>query len=1282
MFVAPGIPYSKSPSVNDPLPRACEIHKLQDSSVGMSPDTPSTGTSPGPIDVSFPPELPITGRLDDIADALSRHQVLIVAGETGSGKTTQLPKLCLQLGRGGEGKRIGHTQPRRLAARTVAQRIAEELGEAPGNTVGYKVRFTDTLAEDSAIKLMTDGILLAEIEGDRALSQYDTLIIDEAHERSLNIDFLLGYLKQLLPRRPDLKVIITSATIDVQSFSRHFNDAPVIEVSGRSFPVETLYLEPESSDGGTIEQAADAVQRIAERDFGAAGDTLVFLSGEREIRELALLLRRRQIPGIELLPLYARLSQAEQQRVFDTRRRSGMRVVMATNVAETSLTVPGIRFVVDTGFARVSRYSVRSKLQRLPIEPISQASANQRQGRCGRIAEGICLRLYSEQDFLARPEFTEPEIQRTNLAAVILRMLQLRLGNVADFPFINPPDTRLVRDGYRLLQELTAATGQGSLTATGRRMARLPTDPRFSRMLLVAADAACLREVLIIVSALSVQDPRERPVEKQQAADQAHRRFWDERSDFLAYINLWDYYEEQRQSLSQNQLRKLCKKEFLAFMRMREWRDVHRQLTIACRESGLSQNRDAAAYDTVHRTLMSGLLDNLAQWQEGRDYLGSRNRKLQIFPGSGQAKKKPRWIVAAEIVETSQVFARCVARIEPDWAMDINPSLLKHHDYEPHWQMRSGRVMANRRTSLYGLVLADRQRIHYGPINPTVSRELLIRGALVEGRMKPRPAFLKHNLKLLEDMQALESKVRRRDLVADEDAIFAFYDERLPDTITTAGRLRGWLKKQGQGDAALRLSQTSLLLRPVDEELGQQFPDQLEWEDMQLALSYHFEPGHPQDGVSVTVPVGLLNRIPRYYFDWLVPGLLRDKCIALVKGLPKALRKQLVPVPDVVDRVLVGVEAQNRALTEVLAERLKAVNGVRVSVEDWSSDALDDFYRMNIRIVDTDGSLLRQGRSLAPLIEACRDRAKASLVSDDQPELPNKLTGWTIDALPERQRTRQAGVEVESYPALQDEGDSVSVGLFDYPQEAHIRHRSGVVKLLRLQSTQAVRSLRRTLLKDNAASLLLAGAGLERDPLIDDLINAAFYRACLESLTDLPRDAAGFKQALEQGRGELINVGNDYERVLRNMLSPLVDAKKRLNTIAGSQLDPVKQDVNTQLSHLLAPGFLFSTPWTWVSHYPRYMKALAMRLERLTANPGKDLAHVETLTALQQPLLETLEHDAMALLSNPPLQQYRWMLEELRVSFFAQSLGTSLPVSVKRLQEQWDQAQQVQKAQR
>ena len=791
-------------------------------------DSPSP--APPATSIEFPQELPIAQRREDIARAISEHQVVIVAGETGSGKTTQLPKICLQSGRGVNGL-IGHTQPRRLAARTVAQRIAQELGSELGGLVGYQVRFTDRVSDDTAIKLMTDGILLAEMQRDRLLRRYDTLIIDEAHERSLNIDFLLGYLKRILPRRPDLKVIITSATIDVDSFSRHFDDAPIIEVSGRSFPVQTLYLDDTAeAEEGREQQIVALVQDIEAGQFGKRGDILVFLPGERDIRELAKALRH--VDAVDVLPLYARLSQAEQQRVFERGSQRGIRAVLATNVAETSLTVPGIRYVIDPGEARISRYSYRTKIQRLPIEAISQASANQRQGRCGRVEAGVCLRLYSEQDFQQRPEFTDPEIKRTNLAAVVLQMLSLGLGKVEAFPFINPPDPRMVRDGYKLLQELGAVTAGGALTAVGKQLARLPVDPRLGRMVLAAKEHGVLDEILVIAAALAVQDPRDRPTDKQQQADQSHARFRHPRSDFMAWLNLWRYYEEQRQALSQNQLRKLCQREFLSFMRMREWRDIHTQLTIACRQQQLKPRGslpEEENYQGIHIALLSGLLSNIAQFDEGRDYLGSRNRKLQIFPGSSLARKKPKWLVAAEIVETSRVFAREVAAIEPDWVLGINPDLLKYHYYEPRWQPRSGRVMAYERVSLYGLTVADKRSVHYGPIAPQESRELLIREALVAGRYKRPPDFLQHNLQLVGDIEALESRTRRRDLLADEQVLFDFYDERLPQKITTSAHLQSWLKRNPRAAETLLLSRDRLLARSPGADLENQFPDHLTW---------------------------------------------------------------------------------------------------------------------------------------------------------------------------------------------------------------------------------------------------------------------------------------------------------------------------------------------------------------------------------------------------------------------------------------------------------------------
>ncbi|HAN68748.1 MAG TPA: ATP-dependent RNA helicase HrpA [Halieaceae bacterium] len=1225
--------------------------------------------------ISYPPELPVVQARDDIAQAIADHQVVIVAGETGSGKTTQIPKICLDLGRG-RLARIGHTQPRRLAARSVAQRISDELAVPLGDTVGYQVRFTDQVSESSAIKLMTDGILLAEVRHDRLLRQYDTLIIDEAHERSLNIDFLLGYLKQLLPRRPDLKLIITSATIDVATFARHFDDAPVIEVSGRGYPVETVYLDPaEDRDLGLQEQVTGLVADIEHGRFGERGDVLVFLPGEREIRELARALR--ELERIEVLPLYARLSNAEQSRVFDLSRRRLMRVVLATNVAETSLTVPGIRYVIDPGDARISRYSFRTKVQRLPIEPVSQASANQRQGRCGRVAAGVCIRLYSEADFLSRPEFTDPEILRTNLAAVILQMLQLGLGEVQHFPFINPPDPRMVRDGYKLLQELGAVSARGKLTALGRQMAKLPIDPRLARMVLAGQDRGCLEEVLVIAAALAIQDPRERPADKQAQSDQMHARFRHERSDFMAWLSLWRYYEEQRQALSQSQLRKLCQREFLSFLRMREWRDMHAQLRMACRQLGLRAAGELPAsgeepFESVHRALLAGLLSNIAQHQENRDYLGSRNRKLQIFPGSNLGRQRPKWIVAAEVVETSRVFARTVAAIDPAWVLEANPDLLKRHYYEPRWEARQGRVMAWERVTLYGLTVADKRAVHYGPIKPVEARELLIREGLIAGRFPRHPAFLKHNLRVVREVEGLEAKARRRDLLADEQVLYAFYDERLPADTTTAERLRSWLGAEEGADRALRINREQLLARDPGAELGEQFPDRLLWGDLELRLSYRFEPGQEADGVSVTLPVGLLNRVPRFRFEWLVPGLLRDKCIALVKGLPKEKRKQLVPVPDRVDQALAELRPDDEPLTAALARVLGKQSGLKLRMEDFAPQALDPFYSMNVRVVDADGRMIQQGRDLAALIAELRDDTRETIVAapSGSPACEG-LTDWPEKALPEQWRFRQAGTEIVTWPALVDKGETVAVALCDYPGQAHAEHRKGVLRLLRLQHRQQVKFLRKQLLQGNEASLLLAAAGQPREVLVEDMIDAAWAQVA-QLDESLPRDSESFA-ACARRSGQVVGTANHLEATVLNALRPLAEARTVLARCKEPELGAAIADIEAQLATLWQPGFQRDTPAEWLGQYPRYMKALKQRADNLKGQLARDNGHRERLQQLGQPLWEALERSPGLLALCPAAATYRWMLEEFRVSLFAQQLGTRTPVSEKRLQQQWGQ---------
>jgi ATP-dependent helicase HrpA len=1235
------------------------------------PGTPPERLIPA---ISYPEALPVARAREEIRAAIERHPVVVVAGETGSGKTTQLPKICLELGRGRR-RRIGHTQPRRLAARTVAQRIAEELQQPLGELVGYQVRFHEQVGEATAVKLMTDGILLSEMARDRDLRQYDTLIIDEAHERSLNIDFILGYLKRLLARRDDLKVIITSATIDEERFARHFGDAPVIRVSGRSYPVQTHYL---LATGEVVEEplslVEEAVHSVRRGDWGEPGDMLVFLPGERDIRDLARRLRPEKT--LDVLPLYARLSQAEQARVFGRGARRGLRVVLATNVAETSVTVPGIRYVIDPGVARMSHYSYRTRVQRLPIEPISRASANQRMGRCGRVGPGVCLRLYSEADFLARPEFTAPEIQRSNLAAVVLQMLQLGLGEVQRFPFIDPPDPRLVRDGYRLLEELGAVDGRQRLTRLGRRMAAFPVDPTLSRMLLAARNLGVLPELLVIVSALAIQDPRERPAEKQQQADQSHARFRHSRSDFLSLLNLWRYYEAQRQTLSENRLRRLCQREFLSWLRMREWRDIHRQLTIACRAQGLHPAAELAEetdYAGVHRALLTGLLANIAQQDERRDYLGARNRRMTVFPGSTLARKPPKWLLAGEVVETQRVYARMAAAIEPEWLLDVNPALLRHQYYEPRWQRERGRVVAWRRTLLFGLTVSDRVAVNYGKQAPQESRELLIREGLIPGRWPKAPAFLRHNQRLQREVEDLESRIRRRDLLVDEEALYRFYDERLPTPLTTAAALAAWLKEDPARDRALRLSRGDLLARDPGDAL-EQFPDRLHWEGQDYRLSYQFSPGGEADGVSITVPVALLNRVPRLRLQWLVPGLLREKCIALVKGLPKALRRQLVPVPDRVDRALAALTPVDRPLAPALGRALRDSGGPRIDDAVWEQVDLDDYYHMNVRIVDAKGRLLAQGRDIDALAARFREDTR-----DEVDALPTEgprrrgLTAWPAEDVPREWTFRQAGTRIVAYPALVAAEDRVDLDLFDYPGEALVAHRRGLARLVMAADKPFYRSLRRQWLRDNEASLLLAAVGLEREALVEAaLVGVALTATGLGS--GACREAAAFSRALERGRRAAQGVANDYEQVLRSALQYVAQVRASL-VRHGEHYPEAVADLGAQQQRLFADRALADLPFDLLRHFPRFTRAMAVRAERLAANYRRDQEQQARLAALREPLDVLLREAPGALVLSGSLRRYWFGLEELAVSLFAQHLGTSQPVSEKRLLAQWEQVQ-------
>ncbi len=1240
------------------------------------------------------PNLPVCEKREDIAATIAANQVVVLAGETGSGKTTQIPKICLTLNRGTKGL-IGHTQPRRIAAHTVASRIAEELHTTLGEKVGYQVRFSDQSNENTLIKVMTDGILLAEIQNDPYLNKYDTLIIDEAHERSLNIDFLLGYLKQLLPRRPDLKLIITSATIDLERFSQHFNNAPIIEVSGRTYPVDIWYrpllenIDEESEvEPDQYSAMVDAVHEIELHEKinkGArGGDILIFLSGEREIREAAEALRKAQFSHMEVVPFYARLSLAEQQKVFAP--HTGRRVVLATNVAETSITVPGIRYVIDPGFARISRYSYRTKIQRLPIEPISQASANQRKGRCGRVAEGICIRLFSEEDFNSRPAFTDAEILRTNLAAVILQMLKMRMGDIHHFPFIDSPDHRLISDGFKLLEELQAVNDNNKLTAVGDQLSKLPLDPRLSRMVLAAHDQSCLRELLIIVSALSVQDARERPIEKQQAADLSHRRFWAENSDFIGFVNLWDYVETLRQELNQNQLRKLCKKEFISYLRLREWRDVHHQLCIAVKDLGFRINHEPATHDSIHKALLCGLLGNLGFNHEEREYLGARNRKFSIFPGSSLIKKTPKWIMAAELLETSKLFAHTVAKIEPEWVLAAASHLVKRQYIEPHYSSNSGQVMAYEKVSLYGLVIIEKQSVSYSHIDPLLCREIFIRAAFVEGQYGQHPKrknlqqkpvavdFFTHQEKLLKELEDLEAKARRRDIVADEQVIFDFYNERIPESIVNFAGFESWRKKAEQTNPQLLFIMRETLMRhDADDITHAQFPNELEWRGMVFPLSYHFEPNHLDDGVSIHVPVSVLHQVPEQRLEWLVPGMLRDKCINLVKSLPKNIRKHFVPVPDVVDKVLAAMTPDNKPLTESLAFQLKRHTGIDVPKEVWLDIKVDNFYLFNIRVVDEKGKLLASDRDLTKLREKYRERVQQNIQSAAIDIEKDNIVAWDFGELSASIQLQRSGMSIRAYPALVDKNTSVALQVLDNPQQAqHITQR-GIARLIFLQLTQTVKYLQKELLKGQDVVLTFAGIGM-RTQVIDDLILAAIKQIALINQAQLPRSAIEFEQCLVLVRDKLIEQAQDLSNSLLVSLKLLVEIKKQIKQQKNAlTLAFTLNDINQQLQQLFFIGLLYKTPATWLRQYPRYLRAIQLRLEKAALNPQKDKLALAEVQAYWKNFTEYIEKEGEFVIEqNAALQEYRWWVEELRVSLFAQAVKTLIPISAKRLDKQWE----------
>ena len=1230
--------------------------------------------------ISYPDSLPVSERAADIRELLEQHQVVIVAGETGSGKTTQLPKMALEAGRGRRGL-VGHTQPRRIAARTVAQRLAEEMETRVGETVGYQVRFSDQTSEDSLVKVMTDGILLNELTHDRFLDRYDTIIVDEAHERSLNIDFLLGALKRILPKRPDLKVIITSATIELDRFSTYFDDTPVLEVSGRTYPVDVRYRpladaeDPESGWPGAIESIVHEVEDYEKDQGKGPGDILVFLPGERDIRQVSKALRHADLKHTEVLPLYARLSNREQNRVFQP--HGGRRIVLATNVAETSLTVPGIHYVIDTGLARLSRYSVRSKMQRLPVEPIAQASAEQRKGRCGRVAPGICFRLYDEDDFLNRPEFTDPEIRRTNLASVILQMTNMGLGDVKRFPFIDPPDKRLVNDGYKLLEELGAVDRNRNVTRAGRRMARLPVDPRLARMLLAAEREGSLAEVAVIAAGLSIQDPRERPGDKQTQADQAHALFRDNHSDFNSLLNLWNTWEEQRQTLSGNQLQKWCRKHFVAFLRMREWRDIHRQILLLAREQGMRVNQRPADYGSVHRALLAGLLGNVALKEEKGWFHGTRNRKFRIFPGSALAKKPPKWIMAAEIVETSQVFARMVAGIEVEWIEPLAEHVVRRNYAEPHWEKKRAQVMAMESVTLYGLTIVANRRVGYARIDPELSREIFIRRALVEGEYRTKAPFVLANRGLIEEVTSLEDKVRRRDLLVDEETLFQFYHERLPADIVSGKHFERWWKQLGEEELnRFYLTESDVFQKEPGADTESLYPDTLEWHGLAFELRYHFQPGTIEDGVSIRVPLMALKQLPVERLGWLVPGLLRDRAIALVKGLPKSLRRNFVPVPDFVDAALANLTPCNEPLTRRLGEQLQRMTGVRIPEDAWDPDNLPDHLRMNVQVIDEKGNILDQGRDVEALIARHEDEAHQALESamqdaPSEPEGESVVSDWPGGDLPESVETEQGGMQVRVYPVLEDEGQGVRQTQVLDPVRAWYLNRRGIARILINRLGNTLRDLDRRLPGFHEASLLFAPVGRKTE-LLDDLLIATAQSHFLADQA-LPRSERDLDARLEAGRSDFIPALEANSQLLLQIMERHHQVMKGLKGKIPLNVAQSMADLKFQMNQLIYPGFMAATPPEWLKHFPRYMDAALIRLDKMPREAGRERAFLAEFQPFWERYVERREALAVQGIEDEALITYRWMLEEYRVSYFAQQLGTAVTVSPQRLERQWQQ---------
>ena len=1231
------------------------------------------------IPITYPPELPVSQRRAEIAEAIRDHQVVVVAGETGSGKTTQLPKICLELGRGTAGM-IGHTQPRRLAARTVAERVAAELRSPLGETVGYQVRFTDRVGKATQVKLMTDGILLAELERDRSLRRYDTIILDEAHERSLNVDFLLGYLARLLPRRPDLKLIITSATIDPERFSRHFGGAPVVEVSGRTYPVEVRYRPLGDDADDDRDQAQGILDAVDELCREGPGDILVFLSGEREIRDTAEALRRHSFPrspgGVEVLPLYARLAAGEQHRVFQA--HAGRRVVLATNVAETSLTVPGIKYVVDPGTARISRYSHRSKVQRLPIEPVSQASANQRKGRCGRTSDGICIRLYSEDDFETRPEFTEPEILRTNLASVILQMTSLRLGDIARFPFIDPPDSRSVKAGVDLLGELGALDG-GRLTPVGRKLAQIPADPRLARMLLEAGRLGCAREVLVIVAALSIQDPRERPADKQERADELHRRFADKGSDFLTWLNLWRYLHERQAELSSNQFRKRCKAEFLNYLRVREWQDLHGQLRAVARDLGIRRNppQDEPDADRVHTALLAGLLSHIGLKQgDTREYLGARGTRFAIFPGSALARKPPQWVMAAELVETSRLWGREAARIEPEWAEALAGHLVKRSYAEPHWSRSRGAVMATERVTLYGVPIVTDRQVNYARVDPGMARELFLRHALVEGDWETSHEFFARNRRLLEEVEELEHRARRRDILVDDHTLFDFYDRRIPDEVVSSRHFDAWWKQTRQDRPDLLDFERSMLIEEAaDAPDAGDYPDTWHQDGHRLRLTYQFEPGSDADGVTVHVPLAVLNQIEPDGFDWQVPGLRHELVTELIRSLPKAIRRSFIPAPNWATSALSRIGPADGPLLEALGRELERAGPVEVPPEAFDLAKVPDHLRMTFRVVDRPAGrsaggrgparVVGEGKDLAQLKQRLAPRMRAAIAAAAPGLERDRVATWDLGTLPRVVEERRGDRVIKGFPALVDEGGAVAVRLLETEAEQAAAMWAGTRRLLLGSIPSPVKFVLGR--QSNQAKLTLSryrhgsATDLFGDCLAaaaDDLIAANGGPAW---------DEAGFRRLLEAVRGGLADATLEVVSAVERVLAVTGEVEGRLAELANPAFGPAADDLRAQLDDLVYPGWVTATGRRRLPDVLRYVRAMAVRLDRLPGDLAADADRMESVALVTGAWRRAADRPAATRPDPAALAEVRWMLEELRVSYFAQSLGTARPVSEKRV---------------